>query len=108
MSALAYVLLPVTGVIAYLGSHRARTRFHGLQAVLYGLAWPVALYAATVGPPVAVQVVFAVGVVGWLFLIVATAVGRDPRLPGVGRYLQSLAAPSFRDAPRSTSGSSSQ
>lgn len=103
MAALAYVVLPVTGLIAYLAGSDSRTRFHGLQAITIGLAWPVALYAASIGPPVAVQVTFVVGALVWFLFLVTTLAGRDPRLPAIGRYLELLSATTGER--RSTSGS---
>ena len=87
MAALAYLLLPLTGVFAYLKGSSARVRFHGLQAVAIGLVWPVALYAGSVLSVRVTQAVFLIGVVVWLGFLVATLVGRDPRLPGVSRSL---------------------
>ncbi len=104
-AALAYVLLPVTGLIAYVTGVEARTRFHGLQAIVLGLVIPVALYVTALGPPVAVQIAFALGMGSWLAFIVMTAAGRDPKLPWLGSWLGRLAAVPIRDAPRSTSGS---
>ncbi len=103
MAALAYVVLPVTGLIAFLAGRDTRTRFHGLQAITIGLAWPVALYASSVGPPVAVQVTFVVGALVWFLFLLTALVGKDLRLPGVGRYLELLSATTVER--RSTSGS---
>jgi len=100
----AYLLLPVTGLIAYLTSEESRIRFHGLQAIFLGLLWPVGLYVAALGPPVLVQLVFAAGAVVWLVFLVAAAIGRDPRLPVFSSMLDRLAEVGVRDAPRSTSG----
>ena len=108
MASLAYVLLPVTGLVAYLTGTDARTRFHGLQAIAIGLVWPLLLYAAALGPAVAVQIVFVIGLLVWLGFLIATVARRDPRLPGIAGMLERLAATGIRDAPRSTSGSSSQ
>jgi uncharacterized membrane protein len=91
VAALAYVLLPVTGLAAYLKGPTPRTRFHGLQAIVFGAVWPLLLYAATWTTPVATQVVAIVGFLGWLTLIVATAAGRDLQLPFVGRRLRAAA-----------------
>ena len=99
MAALAYLLLPVTGLIAFLTGRNGRVRAHGLQAIVIGLLWPVALYAAALGPPVAVQAVFAVGLLVWLAFLVATALGRDPRLPIVGTRLFELATAGTKDGP---------
>ena len=105
---MAYVLLPVTGLVAYLSGTDARTRFHGLQAIAIGLVWPLLLYAAGLGPAVAVQIVFAGGLLVWFGFLIATVARRDPRLPAVGGMLERLAATGIRDAPRNTSGSSSR
>ncbi|MEA2446774.1 MAG: hypothetical protein QOK47_411, partial [Actinomycetota bacterium] len=45
MAALAYLLPPVTGLIAFLFAIDPRLRFHGLQSVALGAVWPVAIYA---------------------------------------------------------------
>lgn len=102
---LAYLVLPVTGLIAYLMGAESRTRFHGLQAIALGLLWPVALYVAVLGPPVVVQVTFLAGVLVWLAFLFATLAGRNPRIPGTYRAFERLAAAPVRDVPRSTSGS---
>ena len=104
MAALAYLLLPVTGLIAYVAGRDQRVRTHGLQAIVLGLVWPVSLYAAALGPPVAVQITFGLGATGWLALLVLTMLGRDPVLPVVGGALAALAESSTKDEPRSTSG----
>ena len=91
MPALAYVLLPVSGLIAYLLGPDARVRFHGLQAIALGLAWPLGLYAASAVSATATQIVFVVGAAAWLVLLVGAAVGRDPRLPLAGRRLERAA-----------------
>ena len=108
MASFAYVLLPVTGLVAYLTGTDARTRFHGLQAIAIGLGWPLLLYAAALGPALVVQIVFAVGLLVWLGFLIGTVARRDPRLPGLGGLLERVAATGIRDVPRSTSGSSSQ
>lgn len=74
-------------MFAYLKGSSARVRFHGLQAVVIGLLWPVALYAASVLSARVTQAVFLIGVVVWLGFLVAALVGRDPRLPVVSRSL---------------------
>ena len=107
MAALAYVLLPITGLVAYLSGRDRRSRAHGLQAIAIGLLWPLSLYVAAFGPAVAVQVVFGLWTLVWLAFLIATALGRDPRLPIVGTRLFELAAEGTKDGPRSTSGSSS-
>lgn len=107
MAALAYVLLPVTGLVAYLTGRDRRIRAHGLQAIVIGLLWPSSLYVAALGPAVAVQAAFGLWAVVWLAFLGATALGRDPKLPFVGARLFVLAAEGTKDVPRSTSGSSS-
>jgi uncharacterized membrane protein len=91
MAALAYVLLPISGLIAFLRGSTARTRFHGLQAIVVGAVWPVLLYAATWTTPVVTQVVAAVGGLVWVTLVVTAALGRDLHLPVVGSRLRTAA-----------------
>lgn len=98
MPALAYLLMPVTGTIAYFSGRTPRTRFHGLQAVVVGVLWPAALYAGSAISPEATRIAFAAGAVVWLVLLLGTAVGRDPTLPVVGRVLKRWAANPPRDA----------
>jgi len=100
VAALAYLLLPVSGLAAYLAGRSARTRFHGLQAVTLGLAWPAALYACTYVTPGATQACALVGAVTWLGFLVATALGLDPRIPFAGRYLEEAA----REDPKGVPG----
>ena len=107
MAAFAYVLLPVSGLIAYLMARDARGRTHGLQAITIGVVWPVLLYAAALGPAFAVQAVFVAGTLVWLAFLLLALIGRDPRLPWVGRRLERAATAGVRDEPRSTSGTSS-
>lgn len=98
MAALAYLLLPVTGMIAYFGGGSARARFHGIQAVLYGVAWPALIYAASWIAETATRIVFVVGVLLWAVLIAATAAGKNPSVPGLARHVERWAAASPRDA----------
>jgi uncharacterized membrane protein len=98
MAALAYLLLPVSGLIAYFGGGSARTRFHGIQAVLYGVAWPALIYAASWVAETATRLVFIGGTLVWLLLIVATAAGKNPSMPGLARHIERWAADSPRDA----------
>lgn len=92
MAALAYLLLPVSGLAAYLLSKTARVRMHGLQAITVGAAWPAAIYAGSAVSAVATRIAFAAGALIWLALLVATALGKDPRLPLIGRFLERAAA----------------
>jgi uncharacterized membrane protein len=96
VAALAYVLPPLSGLVAYLSSDSERIRWHGLQSVLLGVTWPVALFGAALLTPGVTQVVWVVGALAWLTLLVGAAVGRNPRLPGVGARLRAWA----QDTPR--------
>jgi uncharacterized membrane protein len=91
VAALAYVLLPVSGLIAFLKGSTVRTRWHGLQAIVVGAVWPVLLYAATWTAPVVTQAVGVVGAILWVALIVTTALGKDLQLPVVGSRLRTAA-----------------
>lgn len=91
MAALAYLLPPLTGLLAYITGSTPRARFNGLQAVTFGVSWPLLLYVASALSPRVTQGVFALGVVVWLVLLGATAFGAQPRLPGVGGFLERAA-----------------
>lgn len=97
MAALAYLLLPVSGLVAYLTGGDRRTRAHGLQAISIGLLWPVCLYVSALGPAVAVQVVFVIFTLVWLAFLLLTLFGRDPQLPIVGRKLAAFAEVGTKD-----------
>lgn len=90
MAALAYLLLPLTGLCAFVLSHRSRVRLHGLQAIVIGTAWVVLLYAAAALSDAATVAVAVLGVLVWLGFLVATALGFDPRLPGSQRLVDAL------------------
>lgn len=90
MAALAYVLLPLSGVIAFLIGPTPRVRFHGLQAIALGTLWAVAAYVASWIAPALTLGVFVVGAVGWLILLLTSLVGRNVRLPGAS-YLERIA-----------------
>ena len=105
MAAFAYLLLPVTGLIATLAGRDQRARMHGLQAIFIGLGWAIAMYVAALGPAVAVQAVFGAGLLLWISFLALTLAGRDPKIPVLGRTFEALAAGGTKDAPRSTSGS---
>ena len=87
----AYLLLPVSGAIAYLMSRNARTRFHGLQAIAYGTLWPLLLYGGSAVSPGATQLVFGLGAVIWLALMVGAALGKNPAFPLLGPVLKRVA-----------------
>lgn len=91
MAALAYLLLPVSGAVAYLSSTSARTRWHGLQAIVVGACWPALLYAAAWLVPAATTVVALAGALVWIAFMLATAAGKDPTLPVVGSLLRDVA-----------------
>ena len=88
---LAYLLLPVSGLLASFRGRTARTRFHGSQAVAIGLVWPLALWAASAISPSATKIVFALGALVWLGYMVLALFGANPRLPFIGRALASAA-----------------
>jgi uncharacterized membrane protein len=77
MAALAYVLLPLSGMLAYFNGASPRMRFHGLQAILLGLLWPAALYAGSAVSPTATRAVAGLGAALWLLLMVTAAAGVD-------------------------------
>ncbi len=99
MSAVAYLLLPVSGVLAFLLGRDARVRFHGLQAIALGLVWPVALYAASAGPPSLTRIVFLIGAVVWFGFMAGAALGRNPMLPILGSFLRRAAKDDVRALP---------
>ena len=96
MVALAYLVPPISGLIAYFKSRTARGRFHGLQSVLFGLLWPASLYGFSALSPGATQVAFVAGAIVWVLLLGVTAFGADPRVPGTGSLLERWTA----EAPR--------
>ena len=91
MAALAYLLLPLSGIVVVLRARSERHRFHGLQAIALGLIWAVALYATALVSVGLTQAAWMVGAGAWLALLVATAAGRDPRIPLVGAALRRVA-----------------
>ncbi|HEX2240286.1 MAG TPA: hypothetical protein VHJ82_03995 [Actinomycetota bacterium] len=91
MSALAYVLPPLSGAVAYLKSSSPTVRFHGLQSVILGVVWPIALYVGSAISRLATNVVFAAGFLVWAVLLVTTARGGAFRLPLVGSLCARLA-----------------
>ena len=100
MVALAYILLPVSGLVAYLTGRSRRVRLHGLQAIALGLVWPAALYGCTYLTPGATQICAVLGGVVWIGFLAAAALGADPLIPLLGRYLERAA----RDDPRAVPG----
>lgn len=92
MAWIAYLLLPVTGLLAYLKGRDARTRFHGLQAVVYGFLWPAVLFGATYISAAVTQILFGLGGLLWLALLVTTMLGRDLKLPFISGFLSRAAA----------------
>jgi uncharacterized membrane protein len=91
MAGLAYLLLPVSGLLAYFRGTAARVRFHGLQAILIGLVWPVVLILCSKLTPGATQIAFGAGTLVWLGFMVLTSAGRNPSLPFVGGPLKRAA-----------------
>ena len=91
MAALAYLVLPVTGMLAYFSGRSPRVRWHGLQAIVIGALWPALLYLAAATNESLVLPVAIGGAVVWLLFLVAAAIGRDPSLPWLGPKLRELA-----------------
>ena len=96
MAALAYLFPPISKLVVYFMGRDERVRWHGMQAVVFGLVWPLALYGCSQISPGATQVAFFAGGAMWLMLLVLTAFGLNPRVPGTGSLLTRLAA----DPPR--------
>jgi hypothetical protein len=96
VAALAYLVPPLSGLVVYFAAGEERPRWHGLQSVLLGVAWPAALYTGSAVSPGLTQAAAACGVVVWLLFLVGAASGRDPRWPVAGRWLRALAAESPR------------
>jgi hypothetical protein len=92
VAGLAYLLPPLTGLLAYFAGADERARFHGLQSVALGVAWPAAMYAGSWVTPGLTQAAWAAGAIAWLGLLVGAAAGRDPRLPWAGSRLRRLAS----------------
>lgn len=91
MAALAYLALPVTGMLAYFSGRTPRTRWHGLQAIVIGALWPALLYVASALDDSLVLPVALAGAVVWLSFLAGAAIGKDPSLPWLGRRLRELA-----------------
>lgn len=91
MAGLAYLLLPVTGLVAYFSGKTPRVRWHGLQAVVLGALWPALLYLAAAAAEALVLPVAAAGAAVWLLFLLGAALGRDPALPWLGPKLRELA-----------------
>ena len=96
MAALAYLVLPITGLLALTLGSTSRVRFHGLQSIVFGLAWALALYGGAAAAPAVTKVVFAVGAFVWLALMLGTAAGKDPGIPGIGPVLRRAAEEDLR------------
>jgi hypothetical protein len=71
-------------------------RIHGLQAIVMGGVWSLSLYAASAISGVVTLVVFCGGAIVWLGFLVATALGHDPRLPGLGAVIDRVAGDEAR------------
>ena len=96
MAVVAYLLPPLTGLVAYLFGGDARARCHGLQSVLFGALWPAALYVCSWIAVGATQMVAATGAILWVIFVLATAMGKDPGVPLVAAWLRRAAETSPR------------
>jgi uncharacterized membrane protein len=96
VAGLAYLLPPLSGLVAYLAAGDDRIRWHGLQSVVLGVLWPAALYAGSAVSPGVTQAAAIGGIAVWLLFLVGAATGRDPRWPVAGQWLRVLAAESPR------------
>lgn len=96
MAAIAYSLLPLSGLIAFLVAKDPRVRFHGLQAIVVGTVWAGAIYVGSWLSSLVVRGVFVVGGLVWLALMATALFGLDVKLPGIGNALRRLA---IRDRP---------
>ena len=92
MAALAYLLPPLTGLLAYALGRDLRVRWHGLQSVVLGCAWPVVIYGGSLVGRTGTRLAFFLGAVIWVGFFAVTLSGRDPRLPFGGR-LRGLVGP---------------
>ena len=92
MAALAYLLPPISGLVAYFAASSERVRLHGFQSVLFGVLWPAALYGGSAISAGATQAVFFAGLALWLALFALTLFGLNPRVPGTGALLSRLTA----------------
>lgn len=92
VAAVAYILLPVSGLAAFLLGSEQRMRFHGLQAIVLGLVWAIVLYAASALSTTATRVTFVVGAGVWVLFMVLAALGSNPRLPLAASALERAAA----------------
>ena len=91
MAAFAYLLLPVTGLLAFFSGRTPRARWHGLQAIVLGALWPALLYLASALNESLVLPVAAGGAAVWLLVLAGAALGKDPSLPWLGPKLRELA-----------------
>ena len=92
MAALAYLFPPLSGAVAYWRARSERTRWHGLQSVVFGSVWPLLLYVAAHVYPGVTQVVWVMGAVMWIALMAGAAARKDVSLPGIGAWLRRAAS----------------
>jgi uncharacterized membrane protein len=90
MGALAYLIPPLSGLIAYLTAADARTRFHGLQSIVLGAVWPLLIYVGAIISPLLTRAFFVAGALVWLALLSSTVLGLDVEIPGFGKRLRRI------------------
>lgn len=91
MAALAYLLPPVTGLVALIYGRSVRARLHGARSVALGVVFPAGLYLASLlSPPLAVSIVAVAGVAVWVTWAGFAAAGREPRMPELDALRRAL------------------
>jgi uncharacterized membrane protein len=91
VAVLAYLFPPLTGLAVYLTASSPRERFHGLQAIALGLLAAATLYLASAISSGLTPFAFGFWLVVWIFLVVASLMGKDPRIPVIGGLLKRAA-----------------
>lgn len=99
MAVLAYLLPPISGLLAYLKGGTDAVRFHGLQSVLLGVLWPALLFGCSEVSPTATRVAAAVGAGSWIMLAVVAGAGGRPVIASVANRIERAVGRSVRGEP---------
>jgi uncharacterized membrane protein len=91
VAAIAYLFPPLTGLAVYFVGTSERERFHGLQAIALGLLAAVSLYAASAISSASAPYVFAFWVIVWFVSLFGALIGKDVRVPLLGKLLERAA-----------------